>query len=142
MTWVPHSKWVERQHDGTQALDLDSVGADTINMAIVTESSINPDTIDLVTSLTAVGTATAWTGPVALVSPTCALSAGNLVFDANDPAVIASDASGFTDGRSLVLYETTNDFILAHHTEGASFGNVTGTLTITFDAAGIITWTI
>jgi hypothetical protein len=145
MTWVVHSDWLERQFDGTQALDLDSAaGGSTINMGIVTESSINPDTNNLFTGLTAVGTGTGWSGPVALSNITCGLNgSNNLVFDADDPAVIAQDAgSGFSNGRSLVLYETTNNFIIAHHTEAAAFGNVSGTITITLDANGIWVLTI
>ena len=144
MAWVVHSDWLERQFNGTQALDLDATaGGSTINLGIVTEASINPDTNDLYTGLTAVGTATAWTGPVALSNISCGLNgSNNLVFDADDPAVIAQDGSGFADGRSLVLFESTNNYIIAHHTEGAAFGNVSGTITITLDAAGIWVLTI
>lgn len=138
MTWVVHSKWRERHSDGTQPLDLDGVGADTIRLGIVTEAVINPDTNDLYTGLTAVATGTGWTGPVALANLTCGLDGSfNLVFDADNPAQIAQDAAGFSNGRSLVLYEATNNYILCHHTEGSVFGNVSGPLNIAFDAAGI-----
>lgn len=144
MTWVVHSDWLERHFDGTEALDLDAAsGGDTINLGIVTESSIDPDTNALYSGLTAVGTATAWTGPVALANISCGLDgSNNLVFDADDPSVIAQDASGFTDGRSLVLYDTTNSYIIAHHTEASTFGNVSGTITISLDAGGIWELTI
>jgi len=73
-----------------------------------------------------------------LANITCGLNGSNdLVFDADDPAVIALDASGFSNGRSLVVYEDTNKYIIAHHIEGAVFGNVTGTITITLNANGI-----
>ena len=144
MTWVVHSRWLERQFDGTDALDLDAVLAgSTIKMGIVTEAAINPDTIHLFTTLTAVATATAWTGPVTLANITCGLNGSfNLVFDADDPAVIALDAGGFTDGRSLVVYEDTGKNIIASHIEGAVFGNVTGSITITLNANGIWVMTI
>lgn len=145
MTWVVHSKWLERHFDGTQALDLDAVlGGATIKLGIVTESTINADTNNLYTGLTAVATGTGWTGPVTLANITCGLNGSfNLVFDADDPAVIAQDSgTGFANGRSLVVYEDTNKYIIAHHTEGSAFGNDTGTITITLDANGVWVMTI
>ncbi len=143
MAWVPHSTWLERHFDGTQAVDLDGAGAVTLKLGIVTNATINADTDNLYTGLTAVGTATGWTGPVTLANPTCGLDGSNdLVFDADDPAQIAQDAGGFSNGRSLVIYEDTNKYILAHHTEGTAFGNVSGPLTVSFDNAGILKWTI
>lgn len=144
MAWTVHSDWLERHFDGTEALDLDGIGADTINLGIVTNATIDPDTNALYSGLTAVSTGTAWTGPVALANITCGLNgSNNLAFDADDPAVISQDAGGgFSNARSLVLYDTTNSYILAHHTEASAFGNVSGTITITLDAAGIFIITI
>ena len=144
MAWTVHSDWLERHFDGTEQFDLDGVGADTINLGIVTESSINPDTNALYSGLTAVSTGTAWTGPVALANITCGLNgSNNLVFDADDPSVINQDAGGgFSNARSLVIYDPTNSYIIAHHTEAAAFGNVSGTVTITLDASGIWVLTI
>ena len=72
MAWVVHSDWLERHFDGTDAQDLDVIGAHAdIKMGIVTEAAINPDTNALYSGLTAVATATAWTGPVALNNATC-----------------------------------------------------------------------
>jgi len=144
MAWVVHSDWLERQFNGTEFLDLAGAGTDTINLGIVTNASIDADTDALYSSLTPVATGTAWTGPVALANKTCALNgSGNLVFDADDPAVIAQDAiGGFSNARSLVIYDPTNSYIIAHHTEGSAFGNVSGTITITFSANGIWQLTI
>jgi len=144
MTWVVHSKWLERQFDGTAALDLDAtLGGNTIKLGIVTEAAINADTVDLYSTLTAVGVATGWTGPVTLANISCGLNGSfNLVFDADDPAVIAQDASGFTNGRSLVIYDSATSYIIAHHIEGAAFGNVSGTITITLNANGVWVLTI
>jgi len=139
MAWVVHSKWLERHFDGTQPLDLDAaLAGDTINLGIVTESVIDPDVNNLYSGLTAVATGTAWAGPVALANITCGLTAGSdLSFDADDPAVIALDAGGFTDGRTLVIYEATNSYIIATHIESAVFGNTTGSITITLNANGV-----
>jgi len=139
MAWVVHSKWLERHFDGTQPLDLDAtLAGDTINLGIVTESVIDPDVDNLYSGLTPVTIGTAWTGPVALANITCGLTVGlDLSFDADDPAVIAQDAGGFTNGRTLVIYEATNSYIIATSIESAAFGNTTGSITITLDANGV-----
>ena len=143
MAWTVHSDWLERQFNGTEFLDLAGAGADTINLGIVTNSTIDPDTNALYSGLTPVSTGTAWTGPVALANLTCALNgSNNLVFDADDPSVIAQDAGGFSNARSLVIYDPTNSYIIAHHTEPSTFGNVAGTITITLSASGIWQLTI
>jgi hypothetical protein len=137
MAFITHTKWIEDQFNGTSVLDLD--GVTTINLGIVTDSTISADETTGYSALTPVATGTAWTGPVALASTTCALNGNfDLVFDAADPAVIAQDASGFANARSLVVYVPATGRILAHHTEGSTFGNVAGPLTITFSASGII----
>ena len=135
MAFIVHSDWLERQFDGTEALDLDGAGS-VINMGIVTESTIDADTNALYSGLTAVATGTAWTGPVALANKTCGQNASNdLVFDADDPAQIAQDAgAGFANARSIVIFGSVNSFILAHHTEGTAFGNTLGPITVSFDA--------
>lgn len=145
MTWVVHSSWLERQFDGTQALDLDAAaGGSTINLGIVTESSINPDTNSLYSGLTPVATGTEWTGPVTLSNISCGLNgSNNLAFDADDLALISLDADdGFLDGRSLVIYESTSSRILAHHTEASVFGNAASPIDINFNAAGIFLFAI
>ncbi|MEP3857295.1 MAG: hypothetical protein ABJM39_09660 [Porticoccus sp.] len=144
VNWVAHSKIQERHYDGTAALDLDdTVGGTTINLGIVTESTINPDTNSLYSGLTAVATATGWTGPVALANLSCALDGSNdLVFDADDPTQIAQDASGFSNGRSVVLYRSDDSHILASYTHPQAFGNVNGPINISFDANGILKVTI
>lgn len=140
MSWVPHSKIVERHYDGTAPLDLDdTVDGTTINVAIVTESTINRNTDSLFTSLTPVATATGWTGPVALANTTCALDGSfDVVFDADDPAQIAQDASGFSNGRSIVQYRADDNYILASYTHPQVFGNVNGPVNIGFDTNGIL----
>jgi len=146
MAWVVHSKWLERQFDGTDALDLDNViGGSTIKLGIVTEGAtpIDADTISLISSLTLVDSTGTYPGPETMTGMTAALSAGDLVFDTNDPTVIAQDAgAGFTDGRSLVIWDDTNSHIIAHHTEAGIFGNTTGSVTIILDVNGIWKMTI
>lgn len=139
MVWVIHSDWLERQFDGTDPLDLDGVG-DTINLAIVTDAVVDPDTVPIYPgALTPVDEGgTAWTGPVALANKVCGLDGSeDLVFNSDDPATIAQDGSGFTDGETLILYGATNGYILCHFTAPSAFGNVSGPLTIDFATAGI-----
>jgi len=139
MTWVAHSKIQERAGDGTAPLDLDdTVSGTTIILGIVTESSIDKHTNSLYSGLTPVATATGWTGPVALANKTFALNVSDeLVFDADDPAQIAEDASGFSDGRTVVLYRSDDSYILDSYTHPQAFGNVNGPINITLDANGI-----
>lgn len=133
MSFVVHSDWLERMFDGTDALDFDGVGSDAFKMGIVTESTIDADTNALYSGLTAVGTATAWTGPVDLANEACGLDGSNdLLFDADDPSQIATDASGFSTARSLVIYDSVGGYIIAHHTEGSAFGNTTGPINISW----------
>lgn len=145
MAWVPHSDWFERMMDGTAALDLDdAIGGSTINLGIVSDAAVDPDTNNLYSGLTAVSTGTGWTGPVALASKTCGLDgSNNVVFDAADPSQIAQDSgTGFSNGRWLIVYYPTDSYILCSHDHGSTFGNTGGPITITFDAGGIIQWTI
>lgn len=138
-----HSKWFERAFNGTEPLDLDGAGAATINLGIVTNTVIDPDTTQLYSSLTPVGTGTGWTGPVALTGLTAALVGGNWVFDANDPSVIAQDAgTGFSNGNTVVVYVAASSQILYTYTADSAFGNTGGPLTITFNASGILQVTI
>jgi hypothetical protein len=131
-----HSKWLERALNGVAPLDLD--GSTDIRLGIVTESSINEDTNNLYSGLTPVGTATGWSGPLTLGGVTAALSSGNWVFDANDPSAIAQDAGGFSNARSVIIYENTTGYILYSHTEDSTFGNVAGPLTLNFHANGLL----
>lgn len=144
MAWIPHSDWFERMMDGTDALDLDdAIGGAVIKLAIVSDVSVDPDSNPLYAGLTPVATNTGWTGPITLASKTCGLDGSNdVVFDAADIAQIAQDASGFTNGRWLIIYGSVNSYILASHDHGSSFGNVAGPITITFDSGGIVKWTI
>jgi len=125
-----HSAWLDRQFNGN-AVDLDGLGAVDVRMGIVTESVINPDTDSLYSSLTPVATATGWTGPVLLANLTCGLDgSSNLQFDSDLISDIAQDAGGFTDGRSIVIYQVVSGYIMYSDVQGSAFGNVTVPLTI------------
>lgn len=92
-------------------------------------------------STNAVGTATAWTGPVTLGSVTWTIVSGTPTLDATDPTTIAQDASGFTDARWGIIYNdtATNKNAIAYIDLGSTRSIVTGPLSITFNASGILT---
>ena len=137
-----HSAWYEYQHNGG-GIDMDGAGVATFKLAIVTNAAtINADTTNLWSSISThqVSTGgTAYTGPITLTSPTAGLDgSSNWVFDCADPAQIAQDASGFSNGRSLIVYEDATGRILWSHTEDTDFGNVSTIIDISFGAGGIL----
>lgn len=92
-------------------------------------------------SSNAVATGTAWTGPVTLASVAWTLVGGTPTLDATDPTTIAQDAGGFTDARWGIIYNdtATNKNAIAYLDLGSARSIVTGPLTITFNASGILT---
>lgn len=89
------------------------------------------------TNYTARGNACAtptWTGPD---------GAGLVTFDASDPAIWTQSATGFSNGRILVLYYDTatngTSQLVAYADAGASVGNVAADLSVVFNTAGIFT---
>jgi hypothetical protein len=84
-------------------------------------------------------------GGNACASPTWSDDAGGtLKFDADDPATWSQHASGFSNGRRIVLYYdtgtgSTSRLVGYSDAAGADFGNVAGDLSVTFNAAGIYT---
>lgn len=92
-------------------------------------------------STNAVATGTAWTGPVALGSVTWTIVGGTPTFDAADPTQIAQDAGGFTNARWLYIYNATaaGKQALCYMDLGSDRSIVTGPLTITFNASGVLT---
>ena len=135
-------------------LDLGSeihlLSSDTLRLGLIT-SVVTPATTtadprwgagggtNLATN--AVATATAWTGPVALASVTWTDVAGTPTLDAADPTAIAQDAGGFTNARWAIIYNdtTAGKQALAYMDLGSDRSIVTGPLTLTFNAGGILT---
>ena len=81
----------------------------------------------------------------ALATPTYTMDAsGNIKFDADDPAQLAQNASGFSTGRRCAIeYDTGTDssstLVAVSDDAGADYGNVAGTLDVVLNASGI--WT-
>lgn len=92
-------------------------------------------------STNAVATGTAWTGPVTLASVAWTIVAGTPTLDAADPAQIAQDGSGFTNARWGIIYNDTSagKQALCFIDLGSDRSIVTGPLSITFNASGVLT---
>jgi hypothetical protein len=92
-------------------------------------------------SSSAVGTGTAWTGPVTLASVSWTIVSGTPTFDAADPATIAQDAAGFTDARWAIIFNDTaaGKQAIGYADLGSARSIVTGPLALTFNAGGILT---
>lgn len=92
-------------------------------------------------STNAVATGTAWTGPVTLASVAWTIVAGTPTLDAADPAQIAQDGSGFTNARWGIIYNDTaaGKQALCFIDLGSDRSIVTGPLSITFNASGVLT---
>lgn len=83
-------------------------------------------------------------GGATLASPTVTRSTGTVTFDAAD-VVWTQNAAGFTTARKFVVYRSTGTAATSRLysvvTADADVGNVTGDLTIVWNASGIATWT-
>lgn len=85
---------------------------------------------------------TSYTGPVTIAGTTWTIVAGTPTLDGTDPGELAADASGFTDARSLVVYDDTHAAkkALAWMDLGADKSIAAGiALRIEFAAGGILT---
>jgi len=128
----------------TGVLALASV---TVKMAIVTNAySPNQNTHDFFDDVTNEVTGTNYTaGGPTLSTPTVTMDAAGLVtFDAADPATWTQHASGFSNGRRVIIYRSTgtastSELIAYSDANAVDFGNTAADLTIVLDAAGIFT---
>ena len=84
---------------------------------------------------------TSYTGPVALAGASWSEAAANTFrLDFTDPATLAQDASGFTDGYWMIIYNNTdaNDDCLCAIDLGGPISLVGGSLDVNFNANGIL----
>jgi hypothetical protein len=135
-----------KQVSGNGAVNLTSL---TLKMMLVTSSyTPNQNTHDFRDDLGANEvTGTGYTaGGNTLATVTSNLDgAGNVVIDANDPATWAQDAGGFANARRAIIYiarggASSADELVAYSADfGSDIGNVAADLTITLNAAGLIT---
>jgi hypothetical protein len=122
--------------------DLDT---DTIKVSAHTNTFVfNQDTMDFFDDVTNEVTGTNYTaGGATLTSPTVTRSTGTVTFDGAD-IVWTQSAGGFSTARKFVVYRSTGvsttSRLFSVVTADADVGNVTGDLTIAWNASGIATW--
>lgn len=122
--------------------DLD---ADTIKVSAHTNTyTVNQDTHDFFDDVTNEVTGTNYTaGGATLGSVTLTRSTTTVTFDAAD-VVWTQSGAGFSTGRKFVVYRSTGTAstsrLFSVVTADADVGNVTGDLTIAWNASGIATW--
>jgi hypothetical protein len=129
---------------GTAALVVD-FDTDTIKAALVTSvytpSASTHVTFDDITNEVSGSNYTA--GGATLTTPTLTESSGTVTFDADD-VVWAQHASGFTDARYVIIYKDTGtpstSALIGYIDLTSDKGNVSGSLTIEWNASGILTW--
>lgn len=144
VTHLMYYSSIKGQWDGTTngVFDLDT---DTIKTSAHTNTySPNQDTHDFFDDVTNEVTGTNYTaGGAALASPTVTRSTGTVTFDAND-VVWTQSGAGFSTARKFVIYRSTGTAstsrLFSVVTADADVGNVTGDLTISWNASGIATW--
>lgn len=135
-----------KQVSGNGAVNLSSL---TLKMMFVTSAyTPNQNTHDFRDDLGATEvTGTGYTaGGNTLSTVTVNLDgSGNVVIDANDPATWTQNAAGFANARRAIIYiarggASNADELVAYSADfGSDIGNVAADLTITLNAAGLIT---
>ena len=143
-------KWfVQAEHDlGNKLHDMDT---DDLRMGIVTVTTVpaigtaaphwgGTGTTNFATNQVGVA-GTSYTGPIVLATKTWTAASPNITFDAAD-ITLAQDALGFNNGAYGIIYNNTDvnkralGFIEISAAGTASL--VTGSLTIVWNAAGIL----
>jgi hypothetical protein len=145
VTHLMYYSSIKGQWDGTTngVFDLDT---DTIKVSAHTNTyTINQDTNDFFDDVTNEVSGTNYTaGGATLASPTVTRSTGTVTFDGAD-IVWTQSGAGFSTGRKFVVYRSTGTAstsrLFSVVTADADVGNVTGDLTIAWNASGIATWT-
>jgi len=145
VTHLMYYSSIKGQWDGTAnaVFDLDT---DTIKVSAHTNTYVpNQDTHAFFSDVTNEVTGTNYTaGGATLTTPTVVRSTGTVTFDGAD-IVWTQSASGFSTARKFVVYKSTGvsttSRLFSVVTADADVGNVTGDLTIAWNASGIATWT-
>lgn len=124
------------------ALNIGGGSPDTINIALFNNTGTPAQDTDPATYGSAPYnanevTGTGWTGPQALVSPSCALVAGTgIKIDAND---VSAATTTLSNVRGCAIYDNTltPKCVIMAITFGADYSTVAGTFAITWDALGL-----
>jgi hypothetical protein len=135
------------QWNGTTnaVFDFDEAADDIKVSAHTNTYAPNQDTHDFFDDVTNEVTGTNYTaGGAALASQTLTRATGTVTFDAAD-VVWTQSGAGFSTARKFVIYRNAagvaaNSRLFSVVTADADVGNVTGDLTIAWNASGIATW--
>lgn len=124
--------------------DLDEAADDMQLSAHTNTYSINQDTHDFFDDVTNEVTGTNYTAGGANVdSQTLTRSTNTVTFDGAD-VVWTQSGAGFSNARKFVLYRNSGaaatSRLFSVVTADADVGNVTGDLTVAWNASGIATW--
>jgi len=144
VTHLMYYSSIKGQWDGTAnaVFDLDT---DTIKVSAHTNTYVpNQDTHAFFSDVTNEVTGTNYTaGGATLGTVTVTRATGTVTFDAAD-VVWTQSASGFSTARKFPVYRSTGvgttSKLFSVVTADADVGNVTGDLTIAWNASGIATW--
>lgn len=146
MAWVAFGKFLESQFSATPFAAVNFDSAD-VRLLLLTSAAAPPtNTCEDVGDLLA-GSPVEVTGSnyarKDLSGVALTISAATIKFDASDPAAYSQHASGFSDARYAVIYvhnaSDASAQTIAWYDFTANKGNVTGSLTLQFSAAGIFT---
>jgi hypothetical protein len=138
---VKYQKWILNQLNGANVIDWDT---DTIKLMLTTSTyTPNASTHDFKDDITNEVTGTNYVaGGTALASKSVTESAGVVTVDAAD-ITWSQHASGFSNARYAVLYKDTGvaatSLVVGYIDFTSDKGNVSGDLTVQFNAAGIFT---
>lgn len=144
VTHLMYYNAIEGQWDGTAnaVFDLDT---DTIKVSAHTNTySVNQDTHDFWDDATNEVTGGNYTtGGATLSTVSVSRSTTTVTFDAAD-VVWSQSGTGFTDARKFVIYRSTGvsgtSRLFSVVTADGDVGNLSGDLTLAWNASGIATW--
>ena len=129
-----------KSFDGA-AVDFEAVN--TLKMAVLTAGYIpNQATDSLFSGISANEVSgTGYTpGGEVCSNGIVSLATGTVTVDANDPAVWSQDAGGFSNGRSVALYDIVSGDLIGYSADfGADQGNLNGDFSVAFGVDGIFT---
>lgn len=146
MAWEMYEEFILGQHNGN-AIDLDDNATTTIKLAILNNTHTKALYTDIYwsdVSAEEVSGTNYTAGGFAIANRTCtANGSGTITFDGDDISAIAQSASGFSNGRYLVLYKDTGtpttSQLIAIDDMSTDKGNTTGSFQPTFNSSGIFT---
>lgn len=148
MAWTAYYQFLEGLLTLVNSIDFDTTGSNNLKIALCTSASgwsPTASTDDFFDDCTAneVSGSGYTAGGNAVEGQNVAETGGTFTVDATDPSAWAQDASGFNDAKFAILYKdsgsTATSPLIAYHTFSTVKGNVSGSLTVQFDASGIFT---